>query len=265
MKLYHGDCLEIMKDIPEESIDLIITSPPYDNLRTYNDTLDWNFDIFKSIANNIFRVLKNGGVIVWVVSDETVNGSETGTSFKQALYFKEIGLNIHDTMIWVKPAATDTGSQHVRYGNVFEYMFILSKGKPKIFNPLKDRINKHAGKFNKCASLREKNGVVRKTNDKGHITDLYGQRYNVWEMPPVVSNKERTGHPAQFPERLAKDHILTWSNKGDLVLDPFMGCGTTGVACYNTGRDFIGIEKDDNYFKIAEERINNAMAQLRLL
>ena len=144
--LRQGDCLEVMKDIPDNSVDLTITSPPYDDLRSYNGALNWNFEIFKKIAEELFRITKDGGIIVWIVGDKTIKGSETGTSFKQALYFKEIGFNLHDTMIWEKQTFTDTGSLKTRYGNVFEYMFILSKGKPKTFNPIIDRINKTNGR-----------------------------------------------------------------------------------------------------------------------
>lgn len=250
IKLYKGDCLEIMKTISDKSIDLTITSPPYDDLRTYNG---YSFD-FKNTAKELYRITKDGGIVVWIVADATIKGSETGTSFKQALYFKEIGFNLHDTMIWKKPTFTDTGSLRVRYGNVFEYMFILSKGKPKTFNPIKDRLNKIPN-HKKQGTIRQKDGTTKPKSSIGKIYGKYGQRFNVWEISPCNSKYERTGHPAQFPEKLVQGHILSWSNEYDVVLDPFMGSGSTGVVCKHTNRRFIGIELDDNYFEIAKKRI----------
>ena len=256
--LMHGDCLELMKDIPDGSVDLTVTSPPYDNLRTYNGNIDqWNFDKFKDIAKELYRVTAKGGVIVWIVNDATIKGSETGTSFKQALYFKECGFNLHDTMIWEKPSFTATGSLKVRYAPVFEYMFVLSKGNPKSFNPIKDKENKRFGTVS-SGTVRMKNGEMKKSS-KACVIKRFGQRHNVWHMPSCKSNKERCGHPAPFPEQLANDHIISWSNGGDVVLDCFMGSGTTGVACINTGRKFIGIELDDKYFEIAKQRIDAAI------
>ena len=254
VKLFQGDCLELMKDIPDESIDLTVTSPPYDNLRTYNENIkQWNFEKFKDIAKELFRITKSGGVVVWVVADATVNGSETGTSFKQALFFKECGFNLHDTMIWEKPTFTATGSLKVRYASVFEYMFVFSKGKPKTFNPIKDKINITAGK-KKHGTIRQKDGSTKKQSSIGKEISNYGIRHNVWKINPENSNKKRK-HPAQFPEQLANDHIISWSNEGDIILDCFMGSGTTGVACVNTNRNFIGIELDEGYFEIAKSRI----------
>lgn len=250
-----GDCLEVMRTMAIESVDLTVTSPPYDNLRTYNGNIDqWNFEKFKEIARELYRVTKDGGVVVWIVADATIKGSETGTSFKQALFFKECGFNLHDTMIWGKPSFTATGSLAVRYAPVFEYMFVFSKGKPKSFNPIKDKINKHAGK-KLHGSVRQTNGSMKPISNLGGQTAKYGQRHNIWLMSHCSSKKERTGHPAQFPIQLAKDHIISWSNEADTVLDCFMGSGTTGVACLETNRNFIGIEIDENYFNIAKERI----------
>lgn len=255
MNLYNGDCLEVMDKLIAEGVkvDLVVTSPPYDNLRTYNNTLNWNFDIFKNIANKLKDILADGGVIVWVVADATINGSETGTSFRQALYFKEIGLNLHDTMIWEKQTFTDTGSLKYRYAGVFEYMFVFSKGKPKTFNPIKDRGNKSFGS-KKHGTIRQKNGTTRKQSSLGKEIQKYGQRFNVWKINTCCSNTERC-HPAQFPIILVQDHIISWSNENDTVLDPFMGSGTTGVACKRLNRNFIGIELDKNYFEIAKNRI----------
>jgi site-specific DNA-methyltransferase (adenine-specific) len=257
VKLMHGDCLELMKEIPDGSVDLTVTSPPYDNLRTYNGNIDqWSFEKFKAIAKELYRVAADGGVIVWVVADATINGSETGTSFRQALWFKECGFNLHDTMIWRKPNAGSIGSLN-RYENVFEYMFVFSKGKPKNTNIIKDRTNKRHGEL-QHGSIRQKDGTVRKTTQYGkREIAQFGRRHNVWDVVPCKSPKERL-HPAPFPEQLAKDHIVSWSNEGDTVLDPFMGSGTTGVACVNTGRRFIGMELDKGYFDIAVNRIAEA-------
>ncbi len=255
IQLYNGDCLEIMKDIPDGSVDLTVTSPPYDNLRTYNGNINqWNFEKFKDIAKELYRVTANGGVVVWIVGDATINGSETGTSFKQSLYFKECGFSLHDTMIWHKISPF----QHKnRYIPSFEYMFVFSKGKPKTSNIICDRKNKWAGtQIN--GTERQANGEIRKRSDvqKSKKVKEYGARYNIWDITPCKSNK--TGHPAVFPEQLAKDHIISWSNEGDTVLDPFMGSGTTGKMAVLNNRHFIGIELDERYFNIAKQRIEQS-------
>ena len=192
--------------------------------------------------------------MVWIVNDATIKGSETGTSFKQALFFKECGFNLHDTMIWNKGTFTATGSLSVRYAPVFEYMFVFSKGKPKTFNPIKDRKNKHAGK-NLHGTIRQKDGSFRPCSGIGKniIADV-GQRHNVW-IVPSARGKDRSNHPAPFPEQIAKDHIISWSNPGDIVLDPFMGSGTTAVAAVRSGRHYIGFELSKEYCDIANARL----------
>ena len=254
--LYLGDCLEVMKRIDECSFDLTVTSPPYDNLRTYNGTLEWNEDIWKAIIKELYRVTKQGGVVVWVVGDATIKGSETGTSFKQALYFKEIGFNLHDTMIWEKQTFTATGALKTRYAQVFEYMFVFSKGKIKTFNPIKDRPTKGARK--KHGTIRQADGSTKKQSSIGKIyADKEAQRFNVWRVNTECSNTNRF-HPAQFPEKLANDHIISWSNQCDLVYDPFMGSGTTAKMAMLNDRNFIGSELSPEYCEIAEKRIQNA-------
>lgn len=248
IQLLKGDCKELLKTLDDNSIDLTVTSPPYDNLRLYNG---YSFD-FENIAKELYRVTKKGGVIVWIVNDSTINGSESGTSFRQALYFKEIGFNLHDTMIWQKISPF---THKNRYIADFEYMFILSKGKPKTANLICDRKNKWAG-TQVHGTLQQKNdGQLVTINGKGkRIIKEYGARYNVWNIPAEKNNK--TGHPAVFPIRLVKDHIITWSEENDIVLDCFMGSGTTALACKELNRQFIGMEIDDTYFNIAKERIN---------
>ena len=245
IQLYQGDCLEVMKNIPDNSIDLTVTSPPYDNLRKYKG---FTFD-FESTAKELYRLTKDGGVVVWVVGDSTVNGSETGTSFKQALFFKEIGFNIHDTMIFQKHGMpTDP---RLRYFQRFEYMFVFSKGKPKTYNPIADV--KSCGRKN--ANGTDRRGDTLIVTTKRYDYPEYSVRGNIWEYN--VRNMKGE-HPAMFPEALAKDHILSWSSEGDIVFDPFMGSGTTGKMARLNNRDFIGCEISEDYFKIAQERIEKA-------
>jgi site-specific DNA-methyltransferase (adenine-specific) len=245
-----GNCLEVMKSLPSQSIDLTVTSPPYDNLRTYNG---YSFD-FEGIAKELYRVTKDGGVVVWVVGDATINGSETGTSFKQALYFKEIGFNLHDTMIWNKGTFTAVGALTSRYAPVFEYMFVLSKGQPKTFNPIKDRQNKTFGRT-KHGTFRQEDGTTKPLSSVGKPIAEYGQRFNIWDFSAEKSNLNRL-HPAMFPESLAHDHIVSWSNEGDTVLDCFLGSGTTGKVAKQLNRKFIGIEISKEYLDVSKKRID---------
>jgi len=249
--LRHNDCLIEMESIVDNSIDLCVTSPPYDNLRTYNGNLEWCFD---SIAKQIVRIIADGGVIVWVVGDATINGSETGSSFKQALRFMELGLNLHDTMIYMKDGIAFP--MHTRYNQCFEYMFVLSKGKPRTINIIKDRKNLSYGR-KVTGTERQSDGTTKKAACHGASIKEYGSRWNVWQISTDKGNV-KYDHPAKFPISLAKDHIESWSKKGDVVIDPFMGSGTTGVACVNTGRNFVGMEKDPDYFQIAKKRIEDA-------
>lgn len=255
IELKQGDCLEVMKSIKDESIDLIVTSPPYDNLRTYNGNIEqWNFDKFMSVADEIYRIIKKGGIVIWVVGDATIKGSETGTSFRQALYFKQIGFNIHDTMLYKKQNYVPL--THNRYEQEFEYMFVFSKGKPKTFNPIMIPC-KYAG------TETWGNATFHKSNNSGLINcgkkkiNDYKQHGNIFTYMNGKC-KETEHHPAPFPEQLAIDNINSWSNENDIVLDCFMGSGTTGVACKKLNRNFIGIEIDEKYFEIAKKRIDNA-------
>lgn len=246
-----GDCLERMKEIQDGSVDLTVTSPPYDNLRTYNDTLnDWNADKWQAILRELFRVTRDGGVLVWNVADATINGTETGTSFRQALYAMECGFNLHDTMIWVKDGGGAVGSNKC-YTQNFEYMFILSKDRPRSVNLIYDKPNASFGKDKSGVGRRNANGSLKIERRKPSAE--FSRRNNWWYIPP-----ERGEHPAVFPLSMPTDHILSWSNEGDTILDPFLGSGTTGVAAMNTGRKFIGIERDETYFQIASDRISAA-------
>lgn len=250
-KIYNEDCLEGMKSIPDGSVDMTLTSPPYDNLRTYDNTLVWNKEVWENVIKELYRVTKDGGIVVWIVGDATIKGSETGTSFKQALYFKEVGFNLHDTMIYSKPNAP---LSHKRYEQEFEYMFIFSKCKIITFNGIKDKINKHYGDKISGSKRDVGSGETRKLSGQkqGKKIAQYGLRGNIWHIP---NRKERYNHPAIFPEQLAHDHIKTWSNENDIILDPFMGSGTTAIACINTQRNFIGFEVNKDYYDIACKRI----------
>jgi site-specific DNA-methyltransferase (adenine-specific) len=235
-----------MARIEDGSIDLTVTSPPYDNLRLYNG---YSFD-FEAVARELYRITKDGGVVVWVVGDATIDGSETGTSFRQALFFKDIGFNLHDTMIYQKHNFSNPSSN--RYHQIFEYMFVFSKGKPKTFNALKDRPNVEAGKIGSWGknTSRQVDGTM--VERKRKMNTEFGMRYNIWriktEMKPL--------HPAPFPEELARDHVLSWSNPGDVVYDPFMGSGTTAKVAIETGRKYLGSEISSEYWEIAQKRIN---------
>jgi len=247
-KIITGDSALVLQSFPPDCIDLTVTSPPYDNLRTYNG---YTFD-FETIARELFRVTKAGGVVVWVVGDATVKGSETGTSFRQALYFMQCGFNLHDTMIWQKPTFSAVGALTTRYAPVFEYMFIFSKLKIKTFNPIKDRENKNFGVTRYSPTIRGKDGKIRKNKDCK--IKQYGQRYNIWNMSTVNQTGDKV-HPAPFPEALARDHIISWSNEGDTVLDCFSGSGTTPKMAKLLNRHYIGIDTSAEYVELANKRL----------
>lgn len=259
-KLLNGDCLELMKDVPDKSIDLTVTSPPYDDLRKY----DGYFFDFKKTAMELFRVTKNGGVVVWIVGDATIHRSETGSSFKQALFFMDCGFNLHDTMIYQKDACPYPETN--RYYPSFEYMFVLSKGKPKTANLISDKRNKHFGE-SATGTGRDKEGNLKEhcatKNKTGRKVKEFGVRANVWLYSvgkwKTTKDKIAYEHPAIFPDALARDHIITWSNEGDTVFDPMMGSGTTGKMAVLLKRSFIGIEISEKYFEIAKQRIEGAV------
>lgn len=253
-QIIQGDCLEVMKTFETNIIDLTVTSPPYDNLRTYDGIIDqWNEQKWKEIIQELYRITKIGGVVVWVVGDATIKGSETGTSFKQALWAMECGFNLHDTMIYQKSGFMPSKT---RYCQSFEYMFVLSKEKPT-FNPLIDRKNRWAGSTTGNVGQRQANGTIKKRGKKE--IRQYGMRANIWKIVNEGGwlNKDPLTilHPATFPEQLAHDHILSWSNEGDLVLDPFLGSGTTCKMAKMLNRKYIGIELNPEYCEIARNRL----------
>lgn len=254
-ELIHGDCLEVMRGTPDNLIDLTVTSPPYDNLRSYNDSLDWGPHVWEPAIKNLYRLSRPGGVLVWIVNDATIGGSETGTSFRQALHAMECGFNLHDTMIWEKSGPP---KNHNRYEPWFEYMFVFSKGAPRTWNPIK-RKKLYMDKRNKKNMGRNADGSLINGFANSGLEDTIIP--NIWKVPNIVSTDKTGGHPAPFPGDIAKRHIISWSNPGDIVLDCFAGSGTTGEACHLTGRRFIGIEKDAEYFQIAKKRIEQAQQQ----
>lgn len=256
-KIYCESAATLMGKLPPNYVDLTVTSPPYDDLRKYNG---YSFE-FEPIASELFRVTKIGGIVVWVVGDSTKNGSESGTSFRQALYFKEIGFNLHDTMIYHKVGLT---LNHNRYEQEFEYMFVFSKGRPSVFNPIQipciwfnkdsDRTGQHYNHHD------EQNKRLRSGKSRTNIKP-FKIKGNVWKYNVGYGHSSRDKiafqHPAIFPEELVKDHILSWSNQGDLIYDPFMGSGTTAKMAILTGRNYIGSEISPEYCQIAENRIGD--------
>lgn len=246
-KIHCGDNCDLMAKMPRESVDLVVTSPPYDDLRTYGGH-SWDFF---GVAWHLKRLLKPGGVIVWVVADATNDGSETGSSMEQALHFKRLGLNLHDTMIY-QVAGTGAKGSNLAYWQEWEYCFVLAKGRPRVVNRLADSVNVRAGavctKGRLAADGSEKDSKVRTVKE-------FGVRGNVWRYQAGNNGDDNQGHPAVFPFNLARDHISTWSDPGDVVLDPFSGSGTTAKAAKALGRRFIGLEVNPDYCAIAEQRL----------
>ncbi|MEI8102895.1 MAG: site-specific DNA-methyltransferase [Chlorobium sp.] len=251
-KITCGDNCDLLGLLPRECIDLVVTSPPYDDLRTYGGHT-WDF---YGVAWQLKRVLKPGGVIVWVVADATKDGTESGTSMEQALFFKRLGLNLHDTMIYSKGAQGGAKGSNYCYTQSFEYMFVFSKGKPNAINLIADRKNtEYVGESVKKSTMRKAGGNMVAFEAK---TNEVGKRTNVWEIRGgfMVSSADTYSfeHPATFPESLPKDHILSWSNVGDIVLDPFSGSGTTAKAAKELERQYIGFEINPAYCNIGEAR-----------
>lgn len=257
-KIFNDRSDRLLKEFPAECIDLVVTSPPYDDLRDYEGVASWDMEVFQTIARELYRVMKSGGVVVWVVGDKTLKGSKTLTSFKQALFFQEIGFDMYDVIIYEKAGS---GPPHPnRYFNAFEYMFVLSKGRPKTINLIKDKPNKWAGTSTYGeVTRREKDGSL--TNKGKKIIGEFGIRTNIWRYANgkgfATSDEIAYKHPAIFPEKLVEDHIISWSNPGDLVLDPFGGSGTTAKVAQRLGRDWVLIEAVPEYCEIAKSRLDS--------
>lgn len=259
-KIVNGNCVDVMKEFDENSIDLCITSPPYDNLRVYKG---YTFPI-DDIIKQLYRVIKVGGVIVWVVSDATINGSETGTSFKQALKFIDAGFNLHDTMIFKK---TNPIPQiyRKRYNNEFEYMFVFSKGAVKTHNPIMVECL-HAGLELKGTTYKNYSKGEQKRGKLASPVKNEKIKGNIWEyvVGKKAEDQEAKGHPAPFPCALAIDHIKSWSNPNEIVLDPMCGSGTTCVSALALDRKFIGIDISKEYCEIAEKRVSSRINNFEL-
>lgn len=242
LEIYNESNLDTMSRMPDNCIDLTVTSPPYDDLRIYNG---YCFD-FENVAKQLYRVTKEGGVVVWVVNDATKNGSETLTSFKQAIYFKEIGFNV-ETMIWEKTGSGCLGSNKF-YGQNFEYMFVFTKGMPKTTNLICDRENKV-----KSGMVKVNGGLDKTGKGKDRIVERkpFGKRNNIWRF----DTQKNSEHPAPFPEQLATDHILSWSNEGDVIYEPFAGSGTTGKMAFLNKRKCIMSEISLEYCELSKQRL----------
>ena len=259
-KIYNENCLFTMNRMPDNFIDLTVTSPPYDNLRTYNG---YSFP-FEDIAKELYRVTKVGGCVVWVVGDATVNGSETGTSFRQALYFMDCGFNLHDTMIYRRQGAFPMDASG-RYWQDFEYMFILSKGKPKCFNPIKEKsVGKEGGSIHRRKLVENVQGDAKVNRVRSGTKSLS----NVWNLATggtsTTEDKIAFKHPAIFPDKLSNQHIKTWSNEYDLIYDPFMGSGTTAKSSHLLNRNWIGSEISAEYVELANKRLQPYLDQQTL-
>ena len=250
VELYNGDCSEEMNEIADNSIDLIVTSPPYDDLRDYNSIFDIGV-----ISKQFFRILKEGGILVWNVGDKTEDGSESMTSFKQAIALRESGLKLNDTMIWRKSNPMPQVRQS-RYNQCFEYMFVFSKGSPKTFNPIMKR-SKCGGQLYSSTCKKITKGKEREFKEFSINEEKIED--NIWTFA-VAQNK--TEHTAVFPLELPLRHIESWTNKGDTVLDPFMGSGTTGIAAVQMDRNFIGIELEKRWFDLAKSQIEKAQENI---
>lgn len=272
----HGDNIEILKEFPSDVVGLTVTSPPYDKIRNYSDHLDlkqefngYSFN-FEPLAQELYRVTKPGRCVVWVVGDMVnAKGSYTGNSFRQALYFKEIGFNIHQTIIYGKNGPSFPASEKsTRYSNVFEYMFVLSKGRPEVANLIKDRKNHWAGhtSFGDGSQRGQKDELTKR---RQYVINEYGIRFNIWQYNTgkgfSTKDEDAFDHPAIFPEKLAQDHIRSWSNSGDLVLDPFCGSGTTLKMAVLDGREFIGIDVVEKYVQLSSRRVKKHLNKAKFL
>lgn len=252
---YQQKAEDFLAALPDNCLDVTITSPPYDKLRTYNGSTSFDMDV---IVKELYRTTKDGGIVVWVIGDQTIKGSETGNSFRQVLKFIDAGWNLHDTMIYEKDSISFPEKN--RYYQIFEFMFVFSKGKPKTVNLLSDRKNKwYNGKKHIKGHYRNIEGEQVRHN-KQNLLKEFGVRFNIWRIPnghqKSTLDKVAYKHPAIFPERLVNDHILSWSNEGDLICDPFAGSGTTFKMERLNNRNYIGCEPMEAYCEIIKERLN---------
>ena len=256
-QIYLEDNLQTLSKMSDDYYDMVITSPPYDEIRKYNG---FSFDIDR-LAPELYRTTKKGGVVVWVVNDQVIKGSESGKSFRQALKFIDAGFLLHDTMIYEKNSSSYPSSvKSNRYTQIFEYMFVFSKGKPKTSNLICDKPNKWAGHTN-WGKNTKRIGENEQLVEVGNIKPVpdFSPRNNIWRYVNgggfASKDKIAHKHPAIFPEELVKDHLLTWTKEGDLVYDPFIGSGTVAKMCILLGRDYIGSEISQEYVDICNERI----------
>lgn len=260
-KIYNENCLTTMSRLSNDFVDLTVTSPPYDNMRSYEGN---TFTEFEDVAKELYRITKKGGVVVWVVGDQTKSHNETGTSFQHALFFKKVGFNLFDSMIYLKPPRGAVGN-NLGYWQTFEYMFVLSKGKPLTVNLLIDRENKDS-RDGDTGTKRLHDGTLKKLKRSGYSKK--GRRTNVWEYKTgnghSASDRYAHKHPAIFPEKLAEDHILSWCNTGDIVYDPFAGSGTTAKMAVLNKRQYLGSEISKKYYTIAKNRIKACQTRMQL-
>jgi len=250
IELYLMDCIEWMNTIDNDSVHMTLTSPPYDNIRDYKG---YSFS-FEETAKELYRITKQGGVVIWNVADQTVNGSESGTSMRQALYFMECGFKLHDTMIYMKRNPMPSGGK--RYHQAWEYVFCFSKGTPSTFNPIMVEC-----KYGNLKANQKYRGTHGERKYKVTKRNSHSKVRNVFEYiiggGHTTKDKVAFDHPALMPEKLAEDQIKTWSNEGDLVIDPFAGSGTTAKMCLLNNRKFSGCEISEEYVDIFVERLTS--------
>ena len=251
-RIVEGDNVATLRQFPDDCVDLTVTSPPYDNLRTYGG-LEWDFD---ALSAELFRVTKTGGVVVWIVNDQIVDGNQSGTSFEQALAFKRLGFKLWQTMIWDKPSF-QPGDGRVRYHDAFEFMFVFSKGRPRTTNIIRDVPATAPGRVSRSNSDRRRDEKAPTKTDKPWVRPELSFRTNVWRNPTVANSGDEfaLNHPAAFPEGLVRDHVLTWSTDGDVILDPFAGSGTTCRVAKDNARRFVGIERNPEFVELARRRL----------
>ena len=245
--IHTADCVRFMETMEAAAVDLVVTSPPYDDLRDYKG---FDFDC-EAVAKGLAEVVKEGGVVVWVVGDR-INGGRTLTSFDHAFIFRDAGFTVYDAMIFKK---RNTPFMRKRaYTNCYDFMFVFSKGTPATFNPLRSPSVRSG--LAPLPYLKGTDGINRKTERE---LSEHKVRTNIWSY--AVGRNGTTAdmyafkHPAMFPENLARDHILSWSDPGDLVFDPMCGAGTTCKMAKATGRRWLGVDVSREYTTIARRRV----------